>query len=347
MLAGHCGNDFLEHYGAAPGDPRASHKARRCAHLLNDSRRSVLASGVKTPGQGSAAAESANTVGRVRGETSRNAPKEVTMSSTTNTHQHDHRSDDETCRRSVVRAVRVVSPNLWVLAIRDVDTELPKRAVAAALVLRSYMNQTATCWPAVATISGGMRASDRTVQRALSQLEASGWLLRTPQGHHKGSKYQAALPRDPKLLARLRGQISIRKDAAVLLGHLPISDAEVTPVTPLHDPDVAPLSPLNPSGVTSATSEVTPVSHKDPMNVYTPPPSPPTATASVGMGGSNPSIRPPAGWSATEPCLEDERRPEDLTDQQWAAWQADPLRPTGCSIYQWACFRRNIVGLGP
>jgi len=87
-------------------------------------------------------------------------------------------SKNPTYRRCPVSAVRVQSPILWLLAIRDVDTELPSRAVAAALVLRSYMSDRATCWPVIATIAWGMRASDRTVQRALRELEASGWLLR-------------------------------------------------------------------------------------------------------------------------------------------------------------------------
>ena len=246
-----------------------------------------------------------------------------------------------------MRADAVRSANLWALAIRDVDTELSGRAVAAALLLRSYMNDRATCTPAVATIARGTRVSDRTVQRGLSELEAGGWLIRTRQGQHSSSRYQAALPQDAQLLARLRAKISTRKDAATLLGHLPISSAGVTPVTPLLDPDLTPLSPLGSSGVTAATSEVTGVSHKDLMKIYNPPPSPPADSEPAGRGGWDPSMKPPVGSTATGPLPDVARRPEDVTDQQWAAWQADPLQPAGCTIYQWACFRRNIVGLVP
>jgi len=55
----------------------------------------------------------------------------------------------------------------------------------------------------------------------------------------------------------------------------------------------------------------------------------------------------PAGSSAAEPLPDDARRPEDVTDQQWAAWQVDPLQPAGCTIYQWACFRRAIEAIVP
>jgi hypothetical protein len=246
-----------------------------------------------------------------------------------------------------VRALAVRSATLWLLAIRDVDTELKGRAVTAALMLRSYMNDRATCTPAVGTIARGIRVSGRTVQRGLSDLEAGGWLIRTPQGHHSGSHYQAALPQDVQLLARLRAKVSTRKDAAKLLGHLPISSAGVTSASPLLDPDLTSLSPLDFSGVTSTTSEVTRVSHKDLMKIYNPPPSPREDSELAGRGGGNPSMTPPAGSSATDPLPDDDRRPEDVTDQQWAAWQVDPLQPAGCTTYQWACFRRAIEAIAP
>lgn len=258
------------------------------------------------------------------------------MRRTRSNNHHDHRSDDETRRRPVVRGVRVMSANLWVLAIRDVDTELPKRAVAAALVLRSFMNQRATCWPVVATIAGGMRASDRTVQRALQELEAGGWVLRTSRGPRLGSKYSAALPEDAHLVARLREHIAKRRDAPALMEHLPAGHAGVTPVTP-----------RSPSGVTTASSEVTPMSPKDPLKIHNPPPIPPAVTVPTGTGAGNLLLTPPVRSSESDQSPDDHRRPEYLSDLEWAAWQVDPLQPANTTTYQWACFRRAIEAIAP
>jgi len=116
------------------------------------------------------------------------------------------------------------------------------------------MSDRATCWPVIATIAWGMRASDRTVQRALRELAAGGWLLRTSRGPRLGSKYSAALPEDAHLVARLREHIAKRRDAPALMEHLPAGHAGVTPVTP-----------RSPSGVTTASSEVTPMSTQRPI----------------------------------------------------------------------------------
>ena len=53
--------------------------------------------------------------------------------------------------------------------------------------------------------------------------------------------------------------------------------------------------------------------------------------------------------TATDPSAgpDDHRRPEDISDSEWVAWQADPLQPAGTTIYQWACFRRALRAMAP
>lgn len=65
--------------------------------------------------------------------------------------------------------------------------DLPHRAVTVYMYLKNRSNADGTCWPAVRTISRDLHLSRATVQRALRDLESSGWLEKEPRWRENGS----------------------------------------------------------------------------------------------------------------------------------------------------------------
>lgn len=65
--------------------------------------------------------------------------------------------------------------------------DLPHRAVTVYMYLKNRSNADGTCWPAVRTISRDLHLSRATVQRALRDLEQSGWLEKEPRWRENGS----------------------------------------------------------------------------------------------------------------------------------------------------------------
>lgn len=64
---------------------------------------------------------------------------------------------------------------------------LPHRAVTVYMYLRERANKEGYCWPAVATMSRELSLSRSTIQRALRELEHTGWLTREPRWRENGS----------------------------------------------------------------------------------------------------------------------------------------------------------------
>ncbi len=65
--------------------------------------------------------------------------------------------------------------------------ELPHRAVTVYMYLKNRSNTNGDCWPAVKTIARDLHLSRATVQRALRDLEQSGWLVKEPRWRENGS----------------------------------------------------------------------------------------------------------------------------------------------------------------
>lgn len=65
--------------------------------------------------------------------------------------------------------------------------ELPHRAVAVYMYLKNRANTQGVCWPGVRTIAEELDLSRSTVQRALRDLERTGWLDTAPRYRENGS----------------------------------------------------------------------------------------------------------------------------------------------------------------
>ena len=65
--------------------------------------------------------------------------------------------------------------------------ELPHRAVTVYMYLKNRSNTNGDCWPAVKTIARDLHLSRATVQRAIRDLERSGWLVKEPRWRENGS----------------------------------------------------------------------------------------------------------------------------------------------------------------
>ena len=65
--------------------------------------------------------------------------------------------------------------------------ELPHRAVTVYMYLKNRSNANGDCWPAVKTIARDLHLSRATVQRAIRDLELSGWLVKEPRWRENGS----------------------------------------------------------------------------------------------------------------------------------------------------------------
>lgn len=64
---------------------------------------------------------------------------------------------------------------------------LPHRAVAVYMYLKDRTNGDGVCWPGIRTIAAELNFSRSTVQRALRDLERTGWLERSPRYRENGS----------------------------------------------------------------------------------------------------------------------------------------------------------------
>ncbi len=65
---------------------------------------------------------------------------------------------------------------------------LPHRAVAVYMYLKSRANAEEICWPSVRTAARDLHLSRATVQRALRDLERSGWIAAEPRWRENGSR---------------------------------------------------------------------------------------------------------------------------------------------------------------
>lgn len=66
-------------------------------------------------------------------------------------------------------------------------TDLPHRAVTVYMYLRERANKEGYCWPAVSTMSRELSLSRSTIQRALRELERTGWITKEPRWRENGS----------------------------------------------------------------------------------------------------------------------------------------------------------------
>lgn len=67
------------------------------------------------------------------------------------------------------------------------SADLPHRAVTVYMYLKERANQEGICWPAVSTISRELSLSRSTIQRAMRELERSGWITKEPRWRENGS----------------------------------------------------------------------------------------------------------------------------------------------------------------
>lgn len=65
--------------------------------------------------------------------------------------------------------------------------DLPHRAVAVYMYLKDRADKSGSCWPAISTISKDMGMSRSTVKRALTDLEAAGYLKKEFRYRENGS----------------------------------------------------------------------------------------------------------------------------------------------------------------
>jgi hypothetical protein len=87
------------------------------------------------------------------------------------------------------------SPFVYARAIRASD--LPPIARHVALTLTSYANRNGDAWPSQETLQRGTGWARRTVNNALNDLEASGWLARVVRGHQgRATVYRLQVPGD-------------------------------------------------------------------------------------------------------------------------------------------------------
>lgn len=66
-------------------------------------------------------------------------------------------------------------------------TDLPHRAVTVYMYLKERANKEGICWPAVSTMSRELSLSRSTIQRALRELERTGWLVKERRWRENGS----------------------------------------------------------------------------------------------------------------------------------------------------------------
>lgn len=64
---------------------------------------------------------------------------------------------------------------------------LPHRAVTVYMYLKERANREGICWPAISTMSRELSLSRSTIQRALRELERTGWITKDPRWRENGS----------------------------------------------------------------------------------------------------------------------------------------------------------------
>jgi hypothetical protein len=86
---------------------------------------------------------------------------------------------------------------VWRDAVRD-SMELKSTAKLVAFVISTYMNGSGVAWPGKSAIAagGGLGSGKRSVDGAIDQLEAAGYLIviRSKGGRHTPFRYIASLP---------------------------------------------------------------------------------------------------------------------------------------------------------
>ena len=63
----------------------------------------------------------------------------------------------------------------------------PHRAVTVYMYLKERANREGICWPAISTMSRELSLSRSTIQRALRELERTGWITKDPRWRENGS----------------------------------------------------------------------------------------------------------------------------------------------------------------
>ena len=66
--------------------------------------------------------------------------------------------------------------------------DLPHRAVAVYMYLKDRTNKDGTCWPSIRTIARELHLSRATVQRALKDLCAAGYLSKESRWRENGGR---------------------------------------------------------------------------------------------------------------------------------------------------------------
>ena len=67
------------------------------------------------------------------------------------------------------------------------DPDISHRAMAVYMYLKDRSDAQGICWPGINTIASGLKLSRSTVKRALTELEAKGYITRTPRHRPNGS----------------------------------------------------------------------------------------------------------------------------------------------------------------
>ncbi len=68
------------------------------------------------------------------------------------------------------------------------EAHLPSRAVAVYLYLRDRADRDGTCYPAIGTIAREIGMSERTVKRAISDLERDGFIRKKQRWRENGGR---------------------------------------------------------------------------------------------------------------------------------------------------------------
>ena len=64
---------------------------------------------------------------------------------------------------------------------------LPHRAVTVYMYLKDRTNKEGICWPAIRTMAKDLHLSRSTIQRALRELNSTGWISKEPRCRENGS----------------------------------------------------------------------------------------------------------------------------------------------------------------
>ena len=67
------------------------------------------------------------------------------------------------------------------------NSELSSRAVSVYLYLKTRANKDGQCWPSLKTIARDMKIGISTVQRAVNELEKTGFIIKEPRYRKSGA----------------------------------------------------------------------------------------------------------------------------------------------------------------